>query len=380
MAGVMEVLDGRGLSSLQEHGEGFEANTRRAVNGLMEPSQSRCRHPDPQRPPSSSTCTTPIRVQLTSTPATKSSAPRKILASSSTVGVKRKPTPLPVTAPHPKRGMTPLCVTRAAGDGSSCCLAPLPAPKLRGERSNGEVDGLLRTELVTLARLRIDKEESDAISGDEEEAVDISLGGHITKRLAHSRLVSQELIDSTAATTGSHSLFHAHTATKAKRKSTTSSIACPTTRSRTSSRSSSSMASSKTRQRILHSSNVSVSSRSKREDAKSLVHTRKPSISQLHLHIRVSATPARPRPATVIAFESPINASGSPAHLRLQLDFGRPPAASRHSYAGLDSPFLHISGESSIGSNLALPAAPSSPTSEFVPLPPLARGRNGRNI
>jgi hypothetical protein len=66
------------------------------------------------------------------------------------------------------------------------------------------VDGLLRTELVTLARLRIDKEESDAISGDEEEAVDISLGGHITKRLAHSRLVSQELIDSTAATTGSH--------------------------------------------------------------------------------------------------------------------------------------------------------------------------------
>ena len=100
--------------------------------------------------------------------------------------------------------MTPLCVTKAAGDGCFGRLAPLPAPKFRGERSNGETDGLIRTESVTLARLRIDKEESDAILGDEEEAVDVSPGGHITKRLARSRPVSQELIDSTASTTGSH--------------------------------------------------------------------------------------------------------------------------------------------------------------------------------
>jgi hypothetical protein len=60
----------------------------------------------------------------------------------------------------------------------------------------------LRTESATLARLRIDKEESDAILGEEEEAVDVSPGGHITKRLARSRPVSQELIDSTS--TGSH--------------------------------------------------------------------------------------------------------------------------------------------------------------------------------
>jgi hypothetical protein len=99
--------------------------------------------------------------------------------------------------------MTPLCVTKAAGDGCFGRLAPLPAPKFRAERSNGEADGLLRTESVTLARLRIDKEESDAILGDEE-AVDVSPGGHITKRLARSRPVSQELLDSTAATTGSH--------------------------------------------------------------------------------------------------------------------------------------------------------------------------------
>jgi mitosis inhibitor protein kinase SWE1 len=98
--------------------------------------------------------------------------------------------------------MTPLCVTKAAGDGSLGRLAPLPAPKFRSERSSRETDGLLRTESATLARLRIDKEESDAILGEEEEAVDVSPGGHITKRLARSRPVSQELIDSTGA--GSH--------------------------------------------------------------------------------------------------------------------------------------------------------------------------------
>jgi mitosis inhibitor protein kinase SWE1 len=97
--------------------------------------------------------------------------------------------------------MTPLSVTKAAGDGSFGRLAPLPAPKFRSERSRGETDGLLRTESATLARLRIDKEESDAILG-EEEAVDVSPGGHITKRLARSRPVSQELMDSTGG--GSH--------------------------------------------------------------------------------------------------------------------------------------------------------------------------------
>ena len=172
----------------------------RAKQAMIPPS----RPPAPTTLPFSSNCTTPIRAHATSTPATKSSAPNKILAPSGTVGVKRKPTPLPVTAPYPKRGMTPLSVTKAAGNGSFGRLAPLPAPKFRGERFNGETDGLLRTESVTLACLRIDKEESDAILGDEEEAVDVSPGGHITKRLARSRPVSQELIDSTTAATGSH--------------------------------------------------------------------------------------------------------------------------------------------------------------------------------
>ena len=92
--------------------------------------------------------------------------------------------------------MTPLSVTKAAGDGSFGRLAPLPAPKFRTNRSNGETDGLLRSESATLARLRIDKEECGVILAEEEEAVDVSPGGHITKRLARSRPVSQELMDS----------------------------------------------------------------------------------------------------------------------------------------------------------------------------------------
>jgi len=98
--------------------------------------------------------------------------------------------------------MTPLCVTKSSGDGAFGRLAPLPAPKFRNERTSGDTEGFLRSESASLARLRIDKEESDAILGEEEEAVDVSPGGHITKRLARSRPVSQELMDSTS--TGPH--------------------------------------------------------------------------------------------------------------------------------------------------------------------------------
>jgi hypothetical protein len=79
--------------------------------------------------PSSPTRTTTIHTLATSTPAMTTSVPCNTSALSGTVGVKRKPTPLPITAPYPKRGMTPLCVTKAAGAGSFDRLAPLPAPK-----------------------------------------------------------------------------------------------------------------------------------------------------------------------------------------------------------------------------------------------------------
>jgi mitosis inhibitor protein kinase SWE1 len=94
--------------------------------------------------------------------------------------------------------MTPLSVTKAAGEGSLGRLAPLPAPKFRNGRASGVTEGLLRSGSATLARLRIDKED-DAVPGEEEEAVDVSPGGHITKRLARSRPVSQELMDSANA-------------------------------------------------------------------------------------------------------------------------------------------------------------------------------------
>ena len=63
------------------------------------------------------------------------------------------------------------------------------------ERSSRETEGLLCVESTTLAHLRMDKEESDAILSEEEEAVDVSPGDHITKRLTRSRPVSQELMD-----------------------------------------------------------------------------------------------------------------------------------------------------------------------------------------
>ena len=49
--------------------------------------------------------------------------------------------------------------------------------------------------------------ESDAIMGEEEGAVDVSLGGHITKQVACSRSVSQELMDSSGPHV-SHHFYH----------------------------------------------------------------------------------------------------------------------------------------------------------------------------
>ncbi|KAH9062337.1 hypothetical protein EDB87DRAFT_1559298 [Lactarius vividus] len=304
-----------------------------------------------------------------SVPTAKSSTSRKLPAASGTVGVKRKPNPLPVTAPYPKRGMTPLGVTKAVGEGSFGRLAPLPAPKFRNDRSSGETEGLLRTESATLARLRIDKEEGDVVLGEEEEAVDVSPGGHITKRLARSRPVSQELMDS--ANAGS------------QHKPNTSSVTFPTTRPRTPSTTPTSpLASPKPRQRTMHASNVSISSsHSKCEEASSLVRTRKPSISQLRRPTEriessgsatlffgpalsrypEASTPARSRPATMFALDSPVGASSTPAHLRSRPAFEPLASTSRHSYAGPDTSLF---GKAR---SFVQPTTPSSPASEFLP-------------
>ncbi|KAI0260808.1 hypothetical protein BC834DRAFT_898433 [Gloeopeniophorella convolvens] len=327
------------------------------------------------------------------TPATKPPAAQKLPATSGTAGIKRKPTPLPVTAPYPKRGMTPLAVTKASGEGSLGRLAPLPAPKFRTprERSSRETEGLLRTGSATLARLRIDKEEAEAVLG-EEEAVDVSPGGHITKRLARSRPVSQELMES--ANTSSQSLFHTLAAAKPTKREPdpSSSVAFPTSQSRPSFVPSSPLASPKPRQRTTHASNVSTASaRSKREEATSLVRTRTQSISQTRPTNKrlessgsatlffgpaiqqrrpqptTASTPARPRPVTMMALDSPSGAfsSSTPARRRPVPAFVRPGFPTRHSYAGPDPIF---GGEGEIPSGWGSPAAPSSPLSEFVPM------------
>ena len=89
------------------------------------------------------------------------------------------------------------------------------------------------------------------------------------------------------------------------------------------------------------------------DDAKALMHARKPSIAQLYSsnkHVPSSssttlsfgpaiprrpvssATPAHPRPATMIAIELPMNTSSTPPHSQLQPDFGHPGTASCVSY------------------------------------------------
>ena len=117
-------------------------------------------------------------------------------------------------------------------------------------------------------------------------------------------------------------------------------------------------------------------SRGKCEYGKSLVRLRKPSISQLHSPNKrvespgsethtfsvppfppgsltgASATPTRPCLATVIAFESPMNATLCKQYTRpstTAAGLRTLPATSRHSYAGPDTPFLRKSGEGGIG-------------------------------
>jgi mitosis inhibitor protein kinase SWE1 len=141
------------------------------------------------------------------------------------------------------------------------------------------------------------------------------------------------------------------------------------------------MSSPKHRQRTSNTSTSS--SHAKRQEAISLVRTRKPSISQLCLpnkrvespssatlffgpairRSEASATPARPRPATVIALDSPVNASSTPAHVRPLPVFGHQGSASRHSYAGPDSSLFCGTGKS----GWAFPSSPSVQTS-FTPL------------
>lgn len=119
-----------------------------------------------------------------------------------TTGIKRKPAELPVTEPYPKGTVTPLGVTKISGDGSFGRLAPLPAPKFRvPQPTDDDAEVFLRGSPETMGKLCIaegvgfGKGPTVDILG-EEEAVDVSPGGHVVKRRAKTRPMSWELRES----------------------------------------------------------------------------------------------------------------------------------------------------------------------------------------
>ncbi|KAI0057989.1 hypothetical protein BV25DRAFT_1811559 [Artomyces pyxidatus] len=250
-------------------------------------------------------------------------------------GTKRKPTALPVTLPY-KRTLTPLSVTKSQGAGSFDRLAPLPAPAFRTPQSKTETEVFLRGGPATMAKLSLggglrarEVLLGEAKEGEEEEAVGVSPGGHVTKRRAKSRPVSWELMES-AGVTVQVCLDCLDTPVEVP-----STVAFPTARSRTSS-SSSPLASPAPRQRTTHASNVSTSSRRSRTRTQSISQTR-PLTRRVESSgsatlffgpaIPRTNTPARARHS--VMFDSPPSST-----LRPQPLFGRPQLATRHSYAG----------------------------------------------
>lgn len=77
---------------------------------------------------SSSTYTTTISMLATLT-----SLLCNVPVLSSTICTERKPTPPPVTAPYPKHGISPLCMTKVAKAGSFGCLTPPPMLKCQSK-------------------------------------------------------------------------------------------------------------------------------------------------------------------------------------------------------------------------------------------------------
>ncbi|KAA1471705.1 hypothetical protein DENSPDRAFT_880701 [Dentipellis sp. KUC8613] len=311
-----------------------------------------------------------------------------------TTGIKRKPTPLPVTTPYRKRALTPLSVTKSSGEGSFDRLAPLAAPKFRVQRPKAETEGFLKGSHQTIGRLQIDEEkgltrrkskENKGLSGTgkdgEEEAVDVSPGGHVTKRRAKSRPVSWELMESAAG----ESQKFAKMSAPVPPLPSFSSVAFPRTRSRTTSASSSSSASPARRSRTnTANSNHSAMSRRSRTKSTSFSRARTQAMSptqlrppQRRFESSGSATlffgPAIPRTSATPTLSTP--SKGSVRHNKIiNMDsdsppqssaprplplLGRPQAAARHSYAG-PVPMFEPSSLGSWG----------SPLQSSSPLPP----------
>ncbi|KAJ6625482.1 hypothetical protein B0H10DRAFT_2211808 [Mycena sp. CBHHK59/15] len=135
------------------------------------------------------------------TPAKRVHSRTPLVLNTAAVGTKRKSTAH--TAATPLR-LAPLVSPSTGQQAAFHRLAPLSAPKFtaRTPHSAAETDAHLRSHTATLTRLRIDDlngefdpEDDDPLDRPEEVVEASSPGGHITKRRARSRPVSQELLE-----------------------------------------------------------------------------------------------------------------------------------------------------------------------------------------
>ncbi|VDB87342.1 unnamed protein product [Peniophora sp. CBMAI 1063] len=228
-----------------------------------------------------------------------------------TTGVKRKSTELNfLPTPQAKGALTPLSVTKPGGESSFDRLAPLPLPAPKFKRRDEPELFLGRAN--TMDSLRIGNASFDV----DDEPIDVSPDGHIAKRRAKSRPLSQDLPGGTVAFP---SAAEARTRTLSNESS--------------SSKSNHGTGSVRpTRQRLSHASNVSSRSRTK-SGAQGL--SRAQTIA--------AATPGRPiarrlesNGSATLFFGPAIPRSSTPARRRrspVPQDSAQRQFA-RHSYAG----------------------------------------------
>ncbi|KAJ7647180.1 hypothetical protein FB45DRAFT_892646 [Roridomyces roridus] len=130
------------------------------------------------------------------TPAKKVAArtPLSVHTNSPAAGIKRKSSSHYISTPL---RLAPLASPTTAASIPFHRLAPLPAPQFttRTPETAAEFDAHIHTHTATLTRLRISEHHFDDGPSHLEEVVEASSpGGHITKRRARSRPVSQELL------------------------------------------------------------------------------------------------------------------------------------------------------------------------------------------
>ncbi|KZV61542.1 hypothetical protein PENSPDRAFT_693324 [Peniophora sp. CONT] len=227
-----------------------------------------------------------------------------------TTGIKRKSTELNFQpSPQAKGALTPLSVTRPGGQSSFDRLAPLPLPAPKFKRRDEPELFLGRS--GTMDGLSI----GNASFADDEQVIDVSPDGHVAKRRAKTRPLSQDLANGTGGTVAFPSAAEARTRTLSNESSSSNHNSLRPTR-----------------QRLSHASNVTSRTRTK-SGVQGL--SRAQTIA--------AATPGRPiarrlesNGSATLFFGPPIVKSSTPARRHRS----PPPSDSarrsfaRHSYAG----------------------------------------------